>query len=133
MHITTLAIRTGRFVAFFILAVMLLPPCVGLALTSDQQQVIQVTMSAVHARFPNTTDTPNVSQMAVVGSYALTTWSLGQGGGQAVLQKKSNGTWSVLGIGGGQMDSNILAAFGVPGATATSLLTNLGPVPTPTP
>jgi len=104
-----------------------------IALTTDQQQVIQVTVSAVQARFPSSTATASVSQIAIVGNYALTTWLLGEAGGQAVLKRSNKGTWSILGIGGSQMGSGILVAFGVPSATASSLESDLGPVPTPMP
>jgi hypothetical protein len=133
MFIATLAKRSGSFITLLLLALVVLTPGIGAALTADQQQVIQVTESAVHSRVPNTTYTPNVTEIAIVGSYALTTWTLGEGGGQAALQKKSSGSWVVLGMGGGQMDASTLVSFGVPSATATSLESALGPVPTPTP
>lgn len=98
---------------------------------SDQQQVIQLTVSTVHAWNPSA-PAPAVYQVAIVNGYALTSWMWGEGGGQALLRKKGH-HWSVVRAKGGDMDQNILVAFGVPPATAATLEGSLAPVPTPTP
>jgi hypothetical protein len=120
-------------VALLLFVLMVLGPRAGSALTTDQQQVTRVTVSAVQARFPNAKRTPRVVRMAIVGKYALTTWLLGEGGGQAVLHKDSKAEWSALAVHGGVMDTTILVAFGVPSATATKLEANLAPLPRQTP
>lgn len=128
---TTLLRRSGSLIAFFTLTLIALSPCIGASLTTDQQQVIRATVTAVHSRFPKARYAPRVTEIAIVGSYALTTWMLGEGGGQAALQKKNDETWSVIGMGGGEMNRSTLVSFGVPSATATRLWNELRPLPRP--
>ncbi len=107
---------------------LLLPVASVAALTADQQEVIKATVAAGRVRNPNSTVPVRVIQIAIVNNYALTTWDFGEGGGQAVLQKK-NGSWLVLQFHGSKMDEPILVAFGVPSATAKTLEKSLKPVP----
>jgi hypothetical protein len=105
------------------------------ALTTDQRQVIQSTISAVKNMVAwNGTVAPVVVQMSISHGYALTTWLVGEGGGQAVLRKNSKtGVWSVLQVHGGAMDADLLRGFGVPANTASTLEAHLAPVPKTTP
>jgi hypothetical protein len=124
---TPAALSRSRNVAILAVALTTLAVCAA-TLSVDQQQVIQATIAAGRVRFPNSTVPVRVIQIAIVNNYALTTWDFGEGGGQAVLQKKS-GSWLVLQFHGSKMDEPILVAFGVPSATAKTLEKSLKPVP----
>jgi hypothetical protein len=127
-----------------ILAAVLIPIFAGLpglasqrqisALATDQQQVIQQTVAAVKGMMnPAATETTQVTQIAIVGTYSLTTWTFGQSGGNAALSYNKRTGWTVIRAHGSQMDATILTALGVPSTTATQLVANLAPVPTPAP
>ena len=62
-----------------------------------------------------------VTRYAIVKGYALTEYSWSTNGAGEALLQKINGTWTVLGKGGGKMGVGIIVAFGVPQATASEL------------
>jgi len=86
----------------------------------------------VKARFAPTTVTPTVADFALSGSYALVTWRFGKGFGSAALAK-NGATWSALGMGGGQMDADLLEGLGIPTNIAVLLVAHLSPQPSPSP
>lgn len=112
-------------VAWIVLSTSIAQPT--LALTTDQQQVIQLTIAAVQAKNPSA-PSPVVTKLSIASGYALTTWLWGDAGGQALLSKSSK-RWSVVQAHGGRMDATILHAFGVPSTTAATLIASLAPAP----
>jgi hypothetical protein len=98
----------------------------------DISAVVQATSNSLTRGGP-TQYQPTISQVSVVGTYALATWTMGPGGGVKVLSK-STGIWQVIGGGGGGWSAQDLTTlYGVPSTTASALFANLASVPTPTP
>ena len=62
-----------------------------------------------------------VRRVVVAGPYALASWSLGEGGGQSALAKRS-GQWRVLQMGGGALGMSDLVRSGIPTNYAKALL-----------
>lgn len=67
-----------------------------------------------------------LEQLALDSGYALTTWTRGEQGGQAVLQWES-GSWHVLAHESGWMGVHGLVDEGVPDQIARSLLDQIDP------
>ena len=63
----------------------------------------------------------SVSDVAVVGNYALATWEGFKTGGQSLL-RFDNGHWHRIGHGGGVMDITVVEGYGAPRAVATRLV-----------
>jgi hypothetical protein len=65
--------------------------------------------------------TPEIGTINVVGDYALASWTVEHMGGQTLLQWSEEG-WIVLDHGGGAMNADALAQYGVPRDDAAELL-----------
>ncbi len=70
--------------------------------------------------------TPTVAPIAIAGNYALVDWIAGEGGGEALLRLK-NGSWHVLGMGGGSIDDPryLESQYGVPSKIADELIARM--------
>src|SRR5688572_19660537 len=82
-----------------------------------QQALLHTTESAAQLR---------LEQLALDSGYALTTWTRGEMGGQALLQWES-GSWHVLAQESGWLGVRALGREGVPDVIAKSLLDQLDP------
>ena len=96
----------------------------------NQEQVIQLSIARIRGKSTSTLQ-PKVAQISIVGTYAMTTFTWGEGGGTVVLSQ-INGVWRVLGSGGGFADADVLQGFGIPADVAAQLIANLAPPATPT-
>lgn len=66
-------------------------------------------------------EAPNVIRINKSANYALTTWTWGEAGGQALLQLKED-VWTVIEAGGGAMNESTLLEAGVPQEEVGDLL-----------
>lgn len=91
--------------------------------TSDIQQI---TKAVLQDNQPISPQAPvKVDEVKIVNSYAIAIVLIGEhGGGMSVLQKKQ-GTWQVIGGGGGAIDEKYLVDLGVPSSTAQQLMRQL--------
>ena len=98
-------------------------PAVALV-QSDISQITPVVVQSLTFPGQPADANPRVTNVAVVGNYALAGWLLGDGGGEMLLIKKENAWQSVKG-GGGAMDSRNLVELGVPVNIANQLVQQL--------
>jgi hypothetical protein len=91
------------------------------ASASVQDDVTEVTISALHKTQGMPRSVVHVYYASVVGRWGFTSFTAGEGGGDTIMHQV-NGAWKVLGQGHGQMDHVILVAFGVPPEIADALL-----------
>lgn len=103
-------------------AAVLVVSCSG----SDQDRLIELTQEAAHTEYH--VENTQVTQMAIVDDYALTTYQGSNGSGQALL-KKSMFTWTVLAVHDAMIPAGGMGEFGVPGDIAQKLVDSLQPVP----
>ena len=115
--------------AFALLATLLCSTAAAFAVScaqSDQSRIIELTQEAAHSDYH--IENPQVTQMAIVEDYALTTYQGSNGSGQALL-KKSMFTWTVIGVHDAMIPAGGMGEFGVPGDIAFKLVDSLQPVP----
>lgn len=92
-------------------------------------QKAAIQQALVHSTAEEARDTAapvKLEQVALASDYALTTWSRGDMGGQALLQWES-GSWHVLARESGWLGARALGREGVPDQIAKSLLDQLDP------
>jgi hypothetical protein len=106
----------GALAAICTLAAVFAP-----ATASVQDDVTEITISALHKTQGMPRSVVHVYYAAVVGRWGFTSFTAGEGGGDTIVHRV-NGAWKVLGQGHGQMDHVILVAFGVPPEIADALL-----------
>lgn len=63
---------------------------------------------------------PKISQVIILNNYAMADWQLGEGGGTALLTKQV-GSWQLITLGGGLLNSGGMQGYGVPENTAKEL------------
>ncbi len=95
--------------------------------SNSESAVIQKTVAFIHAKNPNASVLPHVTELALVKTYAYDVWLWGEGGGTCLLSK-FHGKWNILACGGGDMNAVIVAAYGVPSTIANELVSSLKPV-----
>jgi hypothetical protein len=93
--------------------------------TNDQDRIIELTQVSAHDVLHM--ENPQVTQIAIVGDYALATYQATNGRGQAALKKSTFG-WTVLGVHDTFIDAAGLGGFGVPSEIAYKLESSLQPV-----
>jgi hypothetical protein len=106
------------------------------ASAGDVAALIQLTVCAITHGEPEVLP-PHVDEMSIVGDYAMTGFITGGGNsGGSVFFHKVNGKWRKIGEGGGYFyPSDLTKLYGIPKATAGTLVANQAPpafVPIPT-
>ncbi len=86
--------------------------------TADQTAITNATVSLFHSDPLLTISEAIVSS---TGVYGLTTYQIGESGGQAIW-KKTSGLWRLIVKGGGVYDACLMVGAGVPSADAISLM-----------
>ena len=92
---------------------------------SEQARIIELTQEGARGEYH--VENAQVTQMAIVDDYALTTYQGSNGSGQALLKKSMFG-WTVLGVHDAMIDPGGMGEFGVPADIAYKLAASLQPV-----
>jgi hypothetical protein len=136
--------KQARFLLISILALILLLSASGCARQQEPAPLPKAVASpptpvektAIQQALLNATDDDvpvkaagiKLEQLAVDSGYALTTWTRGEAGGQALLHKEE-GSWTVVmhGSGNGWLGLRGLGRAGVPAETSKRLLDQIDP------
>jgi hypothetical protein len=106
-----------------------LPRAVASAPAPAEKTAIQQALRiATDDDVQSTTANLKLEQLAVDSGYALTSWTRGEAGGQALLRKEE-GSWKVVmhGNGNGWLGLRGLGRAGVPAETSRRLLDQIDP------
>jgi hypothetical protein len=90
-------------------------------LTADVAAVRAVEVSSWPAH-PSVGTTPKISNVHVIGDYAILQWENGESGGMAAYHRTASGTWKRFMHGGGAFSAKDLEANGVPASIARQLM-----------
>jgi len=110
-----------------LLGMMLLTFSPGNTKANADLDACEISKAVIHNLQPSTISNPppEIDRLAIESDYAIALWRNGVAGGVAVLRKGESG-WTILANGGGSMNAQGLVDAGVPKATASRLIKDIG-------
>jgi hypothetical protein len=115
----------SRLVAFAVVCAIVLWAAPAFAADSGPPADVSAVRTAELASWPARPcvgTAPKISNVRVVGDYAVLEWDNGESGGMAAYHRDASGTWKRFMHGGGAFAAKDLEANGVPASVAKQLM-----------